>query len=358
MSQTQYWIGIDLGQTQSHVCVVSDAGETIHEQVCETSLSELREALSRFPAHEIGLIAVEAGPETHIVRKLRTAGYPVSIFEARKARRFLAIRRNKTDHGDARGLADLARVGRQTVSQVHIKSVECQQLRSQLVMRKRLSVMRVAAEGAIRSRLALHGRRFRSSRALGGIRTQVEERLAELKAEEHLDLGSDLEPLVDICESLRAYLKKLDSDLEALAKSHRVCRLLMEVPGIGPICAISFYSAVEDPNRFQQSSDVAAYLGLIPRRHQSGDMSRTLGITKTGNKLTRAHLVTAALGFATFAPECALKDWFLALRERVGPWRARVALARKLAIILLVMWKNEAHFEPYPFATGALHGSH
>jgi transposase len=114
------------------------------------------------------------------------------------------------------------------------------------------------------------------------------------------------------------------------------------------LCALSFYSAVEDPNRFQQSSDVAAYLGLIPRRHQSGGMSRTLGITKTGNKLTRVHLVTAALGFAAFAPECALKNWFLVLRDRVGPWRARVALARKLAIILLVMWKNEAHFESYP----------
>jgi transposase len=348
MTQERYWIGIDLGQTESHVCVVSDTGETIHEQVCETSMLAMRGALSQFPADHIGLIAVEAGPETHIVRKLRAAGYPISIFESRKASRFLAIRRNKTDHGDARGLADLARVGRHTVSQVRLKSVECQQLRCQLVMRKRITVMRVAAEGAIRARLALHGRRFKSSKAIGGIRNQVEERLAELTVEEHLDIRSDLEPLVEVCESLRVYLKKLDSELDAFAKAHRVCRLLMEVPGVGPICALSFYSAVEDPNRFQQSSDVAAYLGLIPRRHQSGGMSRTLGITKTGNKLTRVHLVTAALGFAAFAPECALKNWFLVLRDRVGPWRARVALARKLAIILLVMWKNEAHFEAYP----------
>jgi transposase len=118
----------------------------------------------------------------------------------------------------------------------------------------------------------------------------------------------------------------------------------MEVPGVGPICALSFYSAVEDPSRFRRAGDVAAYLGLVPRRYQSGSTSRTFGITKTGSKLTRTHLVTAATSFGNTGPDCALKRWFLSLRERAGSRRARVALARELAVILLSMWKNDTAF--------------
>jgi transposase len=217
-------------------------------------------------------------------------------------------------------------------------------------MRNRLVMIRIAVENSLRSRLALHGRPFRSVYGPGRIRSQVHAQLAQLKAEEGLDLADDLELLVDVCESLRAYLKKIDRELEDRARSDEVCRMLMEVPGVGPICALSFYSAIEDPARFRIASDVGGYLGLTPRRYQSGGTSRTLGITKSGNKLTRTHLVTAATVFGNIAPDCALKRWYVALRERAGSKRARVALARKLAVILLTMWKNGTHFELCPAA--------
>ena len=130
----------------------------------------------------------------------------------------------------------------------------------------------------------------------------------------------------------------------------------MEVPGVGVICALSFYSAVEDPDRFRSASDVGAYLGLSPRRYQSGGISRTFGITKAGSKLTRTHLVTAATVFGNIAPDCRLKRWSVALRERAGGKRARVALARKLAVILLTMWKNGTHFELSPAGPPAASG--
>jgi transposase len=346
MDTEPIWVGFDLGLRRTNVCVIDDAGETLHEEQCETSLPALRIAISPFPVERIRLISVEAGSETHIVRKLRDAGLPVAMFEARKASKFLAVRRNKTDASDAHGLADLGRVGRASISQVYLKTPECQELRSQLVMRKKLVLLRVAAEGAIRSRLALHGCTFKPRISRRQPRRDIEAQLAELKINEGLDLSGHIAPLLDVCESLQIYIKKLDEELKDYAASDAVCRLLMEVPGMGPICALSFYSAIEDPARFRRSTDVAAYLGLVPRRYQSGDVSRTLGITKTGSKLTRTHLVTAATSFGRHAPDCPLKAWYQALRTRAGSRRARVALARKLSILLLIMWKRGEHFDP------------
>ena len=215
-------------------------------------------------------------------------------------------------------------------------------------MRNRLVIMRVTAENALRSRLAMYGLPFKASHRPGGAREQVEALIAELSGYEQIDIRPEVAPLVDLCESLRTAVSKLNWDLEKRARSYEVCRLLMEVPGVGSISALSFYSAIEDPTRFERASDVAAYLGLTPRRYQSGQVSRTRGITKTGSKMTRTHLVNAAKVFGARAPDGALKDWYLSLRARAGPRRAHVALARKLAVILATIWRNGTHFEANP----------
>lgn len=345
MASRHLWAGLDLGSRQTHVCVIDDSGVPLREESCETSLDEISKVLAVDDGGQIELIAAEPSNDTHIVRKLRKAGLPVAIFEARKSSKFLAIRRNKTDASDARGLADLARLGRHTVSQVHLKSLECQQLRSQLAMRQRLVRLRVAVEGSVRSRLALYGRPLKKCRSPGAVRRQVAAEVSYLKAEEGIEIGEDLEPLLEVAQSLRKYVVALDRQLEMKANEHPVCSRLMEVTGVGPICSLSFFSAIEDPGRFKRPSDVAAYLGLVPRRHQSGEVSYSRGITKTGNTMTRTHLVNAALVFSSKGPESDLRDWALALRERIGWQRARVALARKLAIVLLTMWKTGAEFE-------------
>jgi transposase len=215
-------------------------------------------------------------------------------------------------------------------------------------MRHRLVKVRVIVDGAIRSRLALYGRRISRQTSADLMRSRVLAELASLKAEEGIDLSEDVKPLLAVAHSLRKYVTELDKRLEKKAKRHPVCKRLMEVTGVGPICALSFYSAIDDPHRFTPASGVAAYLGLAPRRYQSGDVSYTTGITKTGNSLTRSHLVTAAMVFASRGPDSELKAWATALRERIGGPRSRIALARKLSIILLTMWKTGAKFEPYP----------
>jgi transposase len=345
MEMNLVWVGLDLGLRRTHVCVVDDNGQTLLERDCPSTFAAFTSVMKPFPVDRIGMVAVEAGSGVALVRKLRDGGFPVAMFEARKASKFLALRRNKTDASDARGLADLARLGRHTISQVYLKSLECQQLRGQLVLRKKLVLLRVALEGVIRSRLGLHGRELRPIRARGTLSREAKASIAQIKRDDGIDLADDLNPLVDIAESLRTYLHTLDRKLESIAKTNDVCRLLMEVPGVGPLCALSFYSAIEDPMRFRRPADVGAYLGLVPRRYQSGDVSRTRGITKTGSKMTRTHLAMAAMVFGIRAPDCALKAWFVGLRDRAGFSRARVALARKLAILLLTMWKNGTHFE-------------
>lgn len=345
MDDDTFWVGLDLGLTRTSVCIMNGQGFPLNEFECDSEVATLTEALAAVAIDRIGGIAVEAGTGTYIVRKLRGAGFPVVVFEARKAHKFLALRRNKSDASDARGLADLVRIGQNSVSQVHLKTDECQRLRSFLVVRQRFVLMKLAVEGVLRCNFALHGRRLESSHTRKALLRRTETIFASLRSEEGIDLEPDLAPLVMVCDSVRAYLEKSDRDLQAIASSHPVCRLLMEVPGVGPICALSFYSAIGDPNRFRVASHVGAYLGLVPRRYQSGAVSRTLGITKNGNRLTRSHLVMAAAVFARRAPDCPLKDWYLALRGRAGPKRARIALARKLAVILLAMWKQGTHFE-------------
>ena len=345
-SASKYWIGLDLGLRRTCVCIVDGAGAPVHQQECDSSLVALEQALGNVPQDRIEMISVESGSDFHIVRKLRSAGYPVTIFEAHKASKFLAIRRNKTDANDARGLADLARVGRHAVSHVYLKSRECQEIRGLLTLRSRVLRMNLAATATVRARFATYGRPFKPKRSRGGLRSEVEAQAACMYEEDGIDLRGDLLPLVNICETVAAYLTVLDNDVARRARSNPVCRLLMDVPGVGPVCALSFYSAIADPSRFKTSSDVGAYLGLIPRRRQSGSLSQTLGITKAGSRMTRSHLVTSAMVFASCAPDCDLKRWHKALRERAGTKRARVALARKLAVLLLAMWKTGARFDP------------
>lgn len=344
------WAGLDLGVRKSHVCIVDDSGVTAHESACNTTFESIAAQLAAVPKESLRLIAAEPGCGVHVIRKLRAAGYPVAIYEARKASKFLAIRRSKTDAGDAHGLAELARLGGESFSQIHLKSVDCEVVRGQLAMRQKMVRLRLAAEGTIRSRLSLYGRSMKRGNRRGFLKSHVRSELAKLAAEEAIDLSEELMPVVDLCEALREYQRKLDKRLAVEAQTRTECRRLMEVSGVGPLCALSFYSAIEDPARFQRASDVAAYLGLAPRRHQSGEFSRTRGITKSGDKLARTHLVTAAMVFQRRAPDCALKDWHTALKQRAGPKRARIALARKLAVVMLTMWKNDEPFIPYRVA--------
>jgi transposase len=341
------WVGIDLGRYRSSLCILDGQGQVLLQDSCETDVEQMEALIAPFSRDAIQRVALEAGAISHIARKLLARGYPVSVFETRKASKFLTLRRSKSDTGDARGLADLARLGLHTVSQVHLSSPECQRLRSRLKLRGRLVRLRVSMEGAVHARLAFEGCRVRRKQGSARLRDKVGQLLTDLDPAHRQDLELQLEPFIDLSERARAHLAKIDNELASYARKHPVCSHLMQIFGVGPICATAFFSAVEDPARFARVSDVGAYLGLVPRRRQTGESARMLGITKTGSKLARMHLVNSATVLMNRGPDCALKSWSLELRQRCGRQRARVALARKLAVVLLSMWKSGAPFEQH-----------
>lgn len=353
MSGKPYWIGIDAGEVSANLCVIDSEGAVHHECLCTTDPDEIGTVLASYD-NNIETIGIESGAGTLLSRKLRERGYPVVVLEARQVRRFLSIRRNKTDASDAKGIADVTRLGRGVVTSVHIKSPEMQQLRSRLRIREKLVQQKVATEGLLRSMLALHGGRTVKPRSGPGRRRAVEAELARLETEESVCLSREILPLLELCEAQRAYLRVMDKTLAEAASDNQICSRFMEIPGIGPISALAFYSTIEQPDRFLQSRDVAAYLGLAPRIHQSGSLSKRQGITKMGDKLTRRLLVTAATCLLRKSTnDNALKAWGLGLSNRIGRPKARVAVARKLSIVMLAMWKRGEQFVLHPGPSGA-----
>lgn len=347
MNTHQVWIGVDVGHARSSVCILNAAGSVISESECETTADAVEATIDSIGKDSVAAIAMEPGYGTHLCRKLRCRGYNVVIFETRKLKRLLEIRRNKTDVSDARGIADVARLATDAPSQVHLKTIECQALRTRLQLRQKMLQHRLAAEGFMRSLFHLHGMKISIPRRGLVVRDVVLPELERLWAEEGIDLSDDIEPLLDLIEALRKHLNVLDIWLAEKVQSIAECKRFLEIPGVGPICALSFYSAVEEPCRFRRNADVASYFGLTPRLYQSGAFRRTFGITKMGNKLTRSHLYIAAQNLLrTRSKKSALQDWGLSLADRVGRGRARVAVARKLSVLMLSMWKNNTCFDP------------
>lgn len=133
----------------------------------------------------------------------------------------------------------------------------------------------------------------------------------------------------------------IDREIGAIAKRHETVRLLMTAPGVGPITAMAVAAAFDDIDRFKRSSSAGAYLGLTPRRYESSEISRNGRISKLGDMFTRKCLfeVTNAI-FCQNLKGSRLRTWAQAIAERTGPRKAKVALARKLAVTLHAMWRT------------------
>lgn len=346
MSAARYWVGLDVGEDRTNLCVVDASGSLLREVDCASAPQDIIASLEGIPRDAIERMAMEAGCGTHLARKLRVLGFSVAVLETRKTKRLLEIRANKSDTNDARGIADIVRLRAGSEAEVFVKSLDTQHLRTRLRLRHGLVKHRVAAEGFIRSLLRLHGGRLGSINKNTPVRVRAEAEMERLWIEEGIDLFDEVSPLIALSEGLRAHLKAADAWLAQAVNANPTCGRFLGIPGVGPVCALSFYSAIEDPSRFPRTANVAAYLGLTPRLYQSGNARRMFGITRMGNKLTRSHLVMAAMSVLRARKPSALQEWGLAISARSGRGKARVAIARKLAIIMLSMWKSGVPFDP------------
>lgn len=340
------WGGLDTGGSLSRLTIIDDQLAPILDVTLPSHTPAILDVLASLTPARIANIAAEASSTAnHLVRDLRAAGISVTLYDVGQVSRYLRARRNKTDANDARGLAEIAKLELPSIAPVRLKSPETQLLRAQLLLRHQLNVQRVACENALRSHLSLQAGQIGRFVSMSAMERIVRETLATLKQERGIDMANLILPLLEICLKLRRLVDHLGYQLEKAAGAHPICSRLLEVPGVGPICAVSFYTAVEDPHRFATNASIGPYLGLTPRILQSGASLRHGRISKMGNSLTRTHLTIAATRLlSAAAPETPLKTWGLRLAERSGKGKARTAVARRLAVILLAIWKTGSHW--------------
>lgn len=348
-SPLRVWIGMDTGQKTSALCAVDDAG-TIHFQSnVDTNSKEVAALLNfHFPSG-VEVIAMEAcSTSVRVAKGLRELGFEVVLFGTLQAHRFLTMRRVKTDTNDAHGLAHLARLGRTFLNEVHLKSNDCMMMRAKLVARHHLVRQRVATEQLILASLHIHGQGFpKRIRTPATFEKHVISAIGAIKDDLGEDISEHILPLLQIALRLRAEESKFSDEITKFALRSTICQRFVEIPGVSALIAVSFFTAVEDPFRFRRSADVAAYLGLTPAVHQSGDRIAFSRITKAGSTMTRSHLVTAATVILYCSKqENDLRSWGLEKKITIGSTKAKVAVARKLAILMLTLWRNNTSFVP------------
>jgi transposase len=257
------YVGLDVSQRETSVCVVNETGQPIFEGRAKSDPGDLSKLLRKHAplAERIGF---ETGAmASWLWHELRRVDLPVVCIDARHAHAALSVRMNKSDRNDARGLAELVRVG--WYREVKIKSEESQKVRAILVARFRLVSMRRDIENQVRSLIKECGLLF--PRAIG---QQFRNQVGELLGEDH-QLLNVIEPLLSIHEHICKEQSKFDDEVRRLAKSDETTRRLMTVPGVGVVTALTFRHTIDDPSRFRSASTVGAYLGLTPRRNQSGE---------------------------------------------------------------------------------------
>jgi transposase len=345
MRKKWLWAGIDLGVETASICVIDSDGNVVHENSCACSAVQIRRELCTFRRTRFASVGLEAGTGMHAARGLRSYGYPIELYEPRQLSKFLRARRNKTDAGDAKGIAEAGRISASIVSKVYLKPLECQALQSRLAIRRHLIRQRVATVNMLSRQIELFGGRLHCQVGTDAFEAAVRAEIRKLSPDRTSELVHQLRFLMQHSRSLISYQRDVDRELKLVALDIDVCRRFMEIPGVGPLCALTFYAAIGEPHRFSCSADIGSYFGLAPKLHESGLTSKKSRISKMGNRSARALLVRAATMYMRYCDrESALRDWALRLEERSGRGKSRVALARKLAVIMLSMWKNGDRF--------------
>ncbi|MBN8973637.1 MAG: IS110 family transposase [Rhizobiales bacterium] len=332
------YVGLDVSQKETSVCVVDEAGQIIFEGKAKSDPNALTELLrKRAPYAE--RVGFETGAmSSWLWHELRRVDLPVVCIDARHAHAALSVRMNKSDQNDARGLAELVRIG--WYREVKVKSEESQKIRAILVARSRLVSIRRDIENQVRSMVKEYGLLFPRAISL-----PFRRKIIELLGGEH-QLSAVIEPLLVVHEQVCQQQGKLDNQVRQLAKSDATTLRLMTVPGVGVVTALTFRHTIDDPSRFRSASTVGAYLGLTPRRHQSGETDTNGKISRWGDRLLRTYLFEAATVLLYRTKKwCSLKAWGMKLAKRIGMKKAKVAIARKIAVILHCIWVDGTSFE-------------
>lgn len=337
----EYFAGLDVATVESALCVVDDTGAIVLETKIPSEPAAIAAALAplfgglRRLGHEAGSLS------PWLQRELRGMGVPAHCLETVHVKSALKAQRNKTDKNDARGLAQMMRTG--WFKSVHVKSEASYRLRLLLANRRNLKRKFVDLESAVRMSLKAFGVKVSAQCGRMGF---------DAKVRELVEHDPVLTGLCDAMLRARAALwteyTRLHKLVVQVSLKDEVCQRFMAIPGVGPVTALAFKGAVDDPNRFRRSRNVGAHFGLTPKRWQSGTSIDFQGrISKQGEGEIRTLLYEAASCLMTRSRvSTSLKRWGQQIAKRAGHKKAVTAVARRLSVIMLAMWRDGTFFEP------------
>ncbi|MGY3611296.1 MULTISPECIES: IS110 family RNA-guided transposase, partial [unclassified Bradyrhizobium] len=308
----EHYAGIDVSLECSSVCVVDANGKIVREAKVA---SEPEALIAWFRALGYGLerIGLEAGPLSQwLFAKMKAAGLAVELLETRHVRDAFKAMPVKSDRNDARGIAQLIRLG--WFRPVHCKSLSAQETRATLTARKLVQSKLLDVENSLRGILRGFGLKVGTP-----TKREFAGRIQALVAG-HPHLERIAGALLAVREILRKEFAAFEKQTRSMARADMQARLLTSVPAVGPIVALTYASAIDDPHRFKSSKQVGAHFGLTPKKHQSGETDYTGRISKIGDGAVRTALYEAAHVMLTKPVKgCSqLKSWAMRIARRAG----------------------------------------
>jgi transposase len=333
----EYYVGLDVSLKQTSICVVDQTGSVVREGVVDSDPEAIAEFV-RAKAPGVVRIGIETGPTTTwLWTELKRLDLPVICIDARHAKAVLKMQINKSDRNDAAGIARIMQTG--WFKEVRVKDLDSHAVRALLASRALLVKIKRDLENQVRGLLKNLGL------VIGRAKFNVFAVRAEELIEGRPELVAAVRPLLEARHAIEQQVDDLDRKVRKLARYDAQVRKFMTAPGVGPITALCFKATIDDPARFKRSRSVGAYVGLTSRRHASGEVDWSGRISKCGDAMLRMYLFEAAGVLLTRVQKwSALKAWGTRLVKRNGLRKAKVAVARKLAVILHRMWIEGTEF--------------
>jgi transposase len=343
------WVAMDLSDKANEFCSVDETGKKIGSGKVLNTPEAINDFFGGF-GKNIDLTAViEAGTcSPWISHIIKSYGHKLIVANPRKVRA-IWDNVNKTDEHDAELLARLGRVDPVLLSPIKHRCMDQQFDLSTARLRETLVQTRSKLSNSIKSTL----------KSLGVILEKRIEpkylpaKLPDLLSEDYFEL---VRPMLNTISIMNAQIKEYDSKISKLCIKYPECEKFMEVKGVGSLTALVFRLTISDPQRLNKTRNVGPYLGLTPKRDQSGKIDKRLGISKAGDKLCRTMLIRAAnYIIGPFGADSDLRRFGLRIKDKGGKVptkRAACAVARKLAVTMLAFWKSGEHYQSFRFSEG------
>ena len=334
----KHYIGLDVSMKRTFICVINEQGKMMHEGSESTDPHLIADYLSKLGLEEI-VLGFESGSLTpYLLTGFKERAIDAICMDARKLNPILALKINKSDKNDARGIAEALRSGMYT--RVHCKPEESINRAILLTARRTLIDEQTHLKNTVRGLLKGYGIR------LGSISAKKFAAVVMKQIENCQEIVSlSVKCLLDAFDKLVEETGKIDKKMLELACQDKEVRCFMTIPGVGPVTALTYKAEIFDATRFKESRSVGAYLGMTPTQYASGETQKQGKISKCGSKELRFLLVEAGIVILTRSKKWSkLKAWGLKIMRKKGLKKAAVAVGRKLAVIMHRMMVEEKEF--------------